>query len=117
MRIKKQTTRRACIFLCILLSAFIFAPMCFATEASAEAADPEYTGVDEIDSVFNNFFSILFGVIRFGGIAAVVWGVFQFGQSFPQHDPTARITGVLIIAGGLIAIYLRDLLRFIGVSV
>lgn len=108
MKIKKQTSRRICIFLSVLLGAFIFAPMCFAAE---------FTGLPEIDNIFNQLFSLLFGILRAVGAVLVIYGLFQFAQSFQAHDTTARISGILMIAGGLIVCFLREILIFLGITV
>lgn len=108
MKIKKNTSRRICIFLCVLLGAFIFTPMCFATG---------FTGVEEIDSIFNSFFSVLFGIIRVAGVVLLVFGIYQTFQSSQSHDTTARIQGVFMLGGGLVAFFLREILGFLGIAV
>ena len=108
MKIKKNTSRRICIFLCVLLGAFIFTPMCFATG---------FTGVEEIDSIFNNFFSVLFGIIRVAGVVLLVFGIYQTFQSSHAQDATGRIQGMFMPRGGLVAVFLREILGFLGIAV
>ena len=82
--------------------------MCFAAE---------FTGLPEIDNIFNQLFSLLFGILRAVGAVLVIYGLVQFAQSFQAHDTTARISGILMIAGGLIVCFLREILAFMGIVV
>ena len=76
-----------------------------------------FTGVEEIDSIFNNFFSVLFGIIRVAGVVLLVFGIYQTFQSSHAQDSTGRIQGVFMLGGGLVAVFLREILGFLGIAV
>ena len=66
---------------------------------------------------FNSFFSVLFGIIRVAGVVLLVFGIYQTFPSSQSHDTTARIQGVFMLGGGLVAFFLREILGFLGIAV
>ncbi len=50
----------------------------------------------------NKLKELIFTIISTIGGIITLFGVFQFGTSFPAHDPTQRTQGLMYIAGGLI---------------
>lgn len=108
MRIKKQTYKRISTFLCVLLGAFIFAPMCSASG---------FTGITEVDNMFSKFFTLLFAVLKVGGVALLGYGIYTFAMSFQQHDPSARLNGILMMVGGGLLFFSQSILGFIGIEI
>lgn len=62
-------------------------------------------------------FSVLFGIIRVAGVVLLVFGIYQIFQSSHAQDATGRIQGVFMLGGGLVAVFLREILGFLGIAV
>lgn len=104
----KKTIRRIGVACSTMLGASILAPACFADG---------FTGISQVDSMFSKFFTLLFAVLKVGGIAMLAYGIYTFAISFQQHDPSARLNGVLFMAGGVLLYFSQSVLGFIGITV
>lgn len=104
----KKTIRRLAIACSTVMSASILAPVCFADG---------FTGIAEIDSMFTNFLDLLFAALKVGGVAMLIYGIYLFATSFQQHDPSARLNGILLMVGGGFMYFAERVLGFIGITV
>lgn len=71
------------------------------------------TGVEEVDSMFDNLYSFISGVVRIIGILVGLFGLVQIGISFFQHDASQRIQGFMFLAGGIVILFSPQILTFI----
>lgn len=71
------------------------------------------TGVTPVDNMMNNTTDFLTGIARGIGGLVVVWGIVQIAMSVSSHDSTQRMTGFLLLIGGGIAIFAKEILTFI----
>ena len=58
-------------------------------------------------AVVNNLSDFIFGLILLG------WGIVQVGLSFQSHDPSQRSNGFLILAGGIVITFAKEILNLI----
>ena len=65
----------------------------------------------------NSLISLVFNLIRAGGVVVLVIGVINFATSFQSHDATQRVGGIMGIIGGLIIFFLQEILAQIGVTI
>lgn len=105
---KNRKFKRLAAWLMILALLISAAPFCF-------AAGIANTGVAELDQPLNNFLGIFFGLLRVVGVIVVIIGIIQFVASLSGHDPTQKITSGLMIGGGLIVVFLKEILRAMGI--
>ncbi len=91
--------RRYCIIVVMLTMI-----LSFAMPVSA-AGDP-LTAV-------NNLSTFIFGIIRAIGLILLGWGIVQVGLSFQSHDPSQRSNGFLMLAGGIIITFTKEILELI----
>lgn len=77
----------------------IFAPAAYA------AGDPV--------AVVNNLSNFMFSLVRAVGIIILLWGIVQVGMSIQSHDPSQRSNGFLILAGGAIITFAKEILSLI----
>lgn len=78
----------------------------------ALATDQEADG--DVLNVMNNLDDLIFGIVRAVGIGFAGWGLLNFGTSFSSHDSSQRATGLSNIAGGLVMIFAKQILKSIG---
>ena len=61
----------------------------------------------------NNLSDFIFGLIRAVGLILLGWGIVQVGLSFQSHDPSQRSNGFLILAGGIVITFAKEILNLI----
>lgn len=71
------------------------------------------TGVDEVDSMFENFYAFISGILHIVGALITLYGLLQIGMSVSQHDPSQRMQGFLFLAGGVIILFSPEILTMI----
>ena len=99
-RKQRQKALRLCTAFLLALALFgLFAMAAGATGAGAG------TGITEVDSMFGNITSILYGIARFAGGAVCLFGIIQIGMSISSHDASQRVQGFLVMAGGVIIFF------------
>lgn len=97
-----KTTKKAKIIFTMLSMMVVFAifvPVAFAD------GDPV--------QVVNNLSNVMFSLVRAVGIIILLWGVVQVGMSIQSHDPSQRSNGFLILAGGVIITFAKEILDMI----
>lgn len=122
----KKMARVMLTILAIMVFATVTATSASAAEASARtelrasrlshitlSAGNNGTGVDEIDSMFDNTYDFIAGVLRFVGIIVCAFGILQLALSVSAHDSTQRIQGFLALATGIIILFSPEILNFI----
>ena len=88
----------------ILLIAIVSMVFLFAT-ITAYADDPL--------QVVNNLSSFIFSMIRAIGVIILAFGIVQIGLSLKSHDPSQRANGFLTFFGGVIIMFVKEILNLI----
>lgn len=68
------------------------------------------------EAVLTNTNNIIFGFMRLVGIAILAWAFYEFGISWVNHDGAAKWRAVGGLAGGLIIVFMKEIIAAIGVS-
>ena len=71
------------------------------------------TGIDEVDTMFDNLIGFVGGVARVIGIALVIFGVVSFGIALANHDPGQRAQGLMALAGGVVVFFAPNIITFL----
>lgn len=74
---------------------------------------PSYAAGDEVITAIGNLTSLVFGLIRAVGTILLGFGMMQVGMSISSHDPSQRSQGFLLLAGGLIIFFTKEILSAI----
>ena len=64
-------------------------------------------------TVINNLSTFIFSLIRAVGLILLGWGIVQVGLSLQSHDPSQRSQGFLMLAGGLVITFAKEILDLI----
>lgn len=83
------------------------------TAFAAPGADAGASIVSSISSLTD----IIFSVLRAVGLILTGLGVFNVGSSFTSHDASQRSQGFMLVGGGLIIFFVKEILAGIGVSI
>ncbi len=99
--------RKRIIFqcICLILCLSCMTMIAFADEGEGEGGDPI--------AAVSNFSDFLFSIIRVVGIVITGWGLVQVGLSIQSHDPSQRSNGVLSLVGGIIIIFVKEIINII----
>ena len=73
---------------------------------------PVYAANDPV-TVVNNFSDFMFGLIRAIGMILLGFGIVQVGLSLKSHDPSQRANGFMIVAGGIVITFAKEILNII----
>lgn len=63
--------------------------------------------------VIQNLTDLMFTLLRAIGIILVGFGLLQVGLSLQSHDPSQRSNAFMFIAGGLIIVFIKQILSVI----
>jgi len=74
---------------------------------------PALANTDDPLTVVNNLTTFIFGIIRAVGIIMMAYGVVQIGLSFKTQDSTQKAIGVMVLVGGIIITFTREILTLI----
>lgn len=96
---KNKKIKTAYAILSMIAVFVIFPPIAFASN------DPI--------QVVNNLSDLMFSLIRAVGIIILGWGIVQVGLSIQSHDPSQRSNGFLIMAGGVVITFAKEILNLI----
>ena len=96
---RNKTIRTLFALFCVLVLTFTLAATAFAD------GDPI--------AVVNKLSDFIFGLIRAVGIILLGFGVLQLGLSLKSHDPSQRANGMMIIAGGIVITFTKEILSLI----
>lgn len=77
------------------------------------AANEDFDPIEGMSRLTELVLMLITGV----GIFFLAFGVINLALSFQSHDESQKSRGIMGIVGGLIAVGLRVLLQFIGVSI
>lgn len=91
---KENERRRRLIQLFLFTSVLLTTFFVIHTVAFAATIDP-VVGINNLKSVF-------ISIVEAIGVIVLIIGVLFLGSSFASHDPTQRITGLTVMAAGLI---------------
>lgn len=58
----------------------------------------------------------VFGIAQVIGVLIAFFGIIVFGMSFSSHDPTQKVGGILLVAGGVLIFFGEDLLAVMGLK-
>lgn len=64
-------------------------------------------------AVVNNLSDFIFGLVRAIGLIMLGFGVVQVGLSMKSQDPSQRSNGFLTVAGGVIIVFVKEILALI----
>lgn len=64
-------------------------------------------------TVINNLRDFIFLLFRTVGTILVGYGIFQIGMSLKTHDPSQKSDGLFFFAGGLIIMFIKEILDLI----
>lgn len=94
------------LILLLALSILLFSTVTFAAEGEGDA-------LASIDLFIKYLFAFVTGL----GIIACIFGGIQIALSYMQHDPSQRMTAVMVLGGGFFAVFLKSLLIAIGIPI
>lgn len=100
----KRNHKKARIFALLIVIVLVFLP----TVALAAGAEGPLQAL-------NNLNETLVGIVKAGGFILAVWGIVQVASSFSAHDTTQRVNGFLIVAGGIVIFFAKEILAGIGI--
>ena len=78
---------------------------------------PAFAAGSELESTMDKTLDIVWKVVTWIGILALIAGGIMFIISFTSHDPSQRVNAIIFFAGGLFAVSLKSILSAIGVPV
>lgn len=64
--------------------------------------------------VVSNLTTVMFDLTRAAGIIILLWGIVQVGMSIQSHDAGQRSQGFLVLAGGAIICFAKEILNMIA---
>ncbi len=64
--------------------------------------------------VVSNLTNVMFDLTRAAGIIILLWGIVQVGMSIQSHDAGQRSQGFLVLAGGAIICFAKEILNLIA---
>jgi len=64
-------------------------------------------------AVVNNLSDFIFQLIRAIGLIMLGFGIVQIGLSLKSHDPSQRANGILTVAGGIVIVFVKEILTLI----
>ena len=68
------------------------------------------------DQAINNLGSMIQKIVVAIGVIMALWGVVQVGMSMAQHDPSQRMNGFLVLAGGILVAIAPGVLQTLGIT-
>lgn len=77
---------------------------------------PVFAEGDGVTDSLTKFNNLMFSIVRLLGIAACIWGIVEFAMSMQSHDGGQKTRGITIFAAGLIVVFAKEILTFLGVS-
>jgi len=73
---------------------------------------PILAAADPLESI-NSLSELIFGIIKGIGLIMLAFGAVQIGLSMKNHDPSGRAQSYLVIAGGLIIFFSKEIINMI----
>lgn len=73
-------------------------------------------GGDEVLSPMSRLVDLIFSIIRLVGAGVTGWGIFELSSAIRSHDGAQKGQAIAGIAGGLLIIFAKEILQFIGVT-
>lgn len=70
-------------------------------------------GTSDPLTVVNNLSDFIFGLIRAVGIILLGLGIMQVGLSLKSHDASQRANGFMVLAGGIVITFTKEILNLI----
>lgn len=74
------------------------------------------TGIDEVDNMFAAIMNILYGLCRFAGAAALLWGIVQIGMSISSHDNGQKVNGFLFAGAGVLILFAPNIIQALSTT-
>lgn len=96
---KKTVTCLVAVFICLTLCAV-----------------PVFAAGDGVTDPMNKAVDLLFAIFRIVGVAISGYGIFEFATAMKSHDGAQKNTSLLSIASGLLIVFMKEILAFVGVS-
>lgn len=59
---------------------------------------------------------LMFSFVRLIGVAVCIWGIVEIAKSIPSHDGGTRVIGFSTFGAGLLIVFAKEILTWIGVS-
>ena len=97
MKLKKP------LVLVLMICVLLFSTIALAAEGSTDPI-----------GAMNNLVDLLYGVTRIVGVVMILWGIVQLGISMSNHDPSQRVIAFMIITGGIIILFAKEIIGLIG---
>ena len=73
-------------------------------------------GTTTPDEAINNLGSMIQKIVVAIGVIMALWGIVQVGMSMAQHDPSQRMNGFLVLAGGILVAIAPGVLTTLGIT-
>ena len=73
-------------------------------------------GTTTPDQAINKLGTMIQGIVVAIGVIMALCGVVQVGMSMAQHDPSQRMNGFLVLAGGLLVAIAPGVLTQLGIT-
>lgn len=106
--IKSPKLRRFAAFFFALL--LVVSNLCFAA-ADGEGGSADI--VSQINAKFDVIFTIIYTVVRLGGIAMVIWGIVQIAQAAMSHDQSQKATSFILLGFGIVLIFTKEIVTLL----
>ena len=113
MKNRKKNLRKFMVMAVTVLMMSLMTVPAMAGEVDGSVTETTVSADDVLKPV-NNLNELLYGIARGLGIAATIFGIIMLGMSFSSHDTSQRITGVGCIVGGLIMIFVKQIIKFLA---
>ena len=72
---------------------------------------------DVVTDPLNKTNNLLFGVLRTIGIGLTGYSIFELSMAIKSHDGAQKAQAFIVIAAGLIVVFIKEILVLIGVNV
>lgn len=102
-RMPEKAKKALRIWSCVVIAVFLVTAMavtCFAAD-------------DDPITVVNNLSDFMFGLVRAVGMIMLGFAIVQIGLSLKSHDPSQRANGFLMLAGGIVITFAKEILTLI----
>lgn len=77
---------------------------------------PAFAAGDGVTDSLSKFNDLIFTIVRLLGTTACIWGLVEFAMSLQSHDGSQKTRGATFFAAGLIVVFSKEILGFLGVS-
>ena len=113
MKNRKKLLRKTIVMMVTIFMMSLMAVPAMASDVDGSTVESTVSA-DDVLKPINNLNELLYGIARGLGIATAIFGGIMLGMSMSSHDTGQRITGVAALVGGIIMIFLKQIINFIA---